>query len=400
MKTNIQIHRRLKWDQNIHYTSRRQTISKLPCAYKTHRICSLKPSPKYKIVKDEIIKRTKIPINVLKDVINLERSKNSLKKLTNLKLGLGRTVRLIKEIGKYNKENEIIESTECKSNKLYAGELEFYQFGKEIGRGAYAIVRECTHKLQVCERYAAKIYEKSKLYDQQKKRNVTREIKVMGLLNHPNIARLYEAIDGPKEIYLIMERIRGGSLFNYIRSRENRRLEETEARRFFGQIVSAINYCHIKGIIHRDLKFENLLLDENKNIKVIDFGFSTIVPVNCKLQMYCGTPSYMAPEIFSKRGYFGPPVDVWAMGVILYGMLTGKFPFQGSNENELYKNVSRGLYSVPINISSRAKKLISKMLATNPIMRPTCTEIMQDEFLHNEKISSFPRIPSLSNIRT
>lgn len=126
-----------------------------------------------------------------------------------------------------------------------------------------------------------------------------------------------------------MEYIGHTSLHAYLKSKINRRLEEKEAKYLFIQIVKGIDYCHYKNIVHRDIKLENILLDENHNIKIIDFGFSIIIPNYKKLNIFCGTPSYMAPEIVNKIMYSGNSADVWALGILLYVMLNGKFPFKG-----------------------------------------------------------------------
>jgi MAP/microtubule affinity-regulating kinase len=127
-----------------------------------------------------------------------------------------------------------------------------------------------------------------------------------------------------------MEHVSGGSLHGYLKSKPSRQMAEPEAKYLFKQVLQAINYCHSRCITHRDIKLENILLNEEKNhVKLIDFGFSTCIPVEKKVKLFCGTPSYMAPEIVSKREYLGPPADVWALGILFYALLCGKFPFKG-----------------------------------------------------------------------
>ena len=116
-----------------------------------------------------------------------------------------------------------------------------------------------------------------------------------------------------------------------------------------------MDYCHNKCIAHRDIKLENILLDDDNNLKIIDFGFSTCIPNDKKVKMFCGTPSYMAPEIVSKKEYCGPPADIWALGVLLFALLCGTFPFKGSNDKDLYKRIARGEFTVPDHVSARAK---------------------------------------------
>jgi len=148
-------------------------------------------------------------------------------------------------------------------------------------------------------------------------------------MNHDNIVKLIEAFETDSHVYLVMEDVSGGSLHSYLKEMINKQLEEEEARRIFKQIMIALKYCHSKCIAHRDIKLENILLDEDKNVKLIDFGFSTCIPNHKKIRMFCGTPSYMAPQIVSKVEYAGPPADIWATGVLLYALLNGCFPFRG-----------------------------------------------------------------------
>lgn len=192
---------------------------------------------------------------------------------------------------------------------IFTGSIDKYAFGSVLGSGSYAIVKEATF-LPNRSKFAIKTYEKSKLLDPQKKRNLTREIKIMKRLDHPNIIKFNEAIDSPKQIHIVMEYINGFSLHNYIKRRPSRIVPESEARRIFGQILNAIEYCHSLEITHRDLKLENILLDNSLNVKVIDFGFSTLVPHDKLIKIFCGTPSYMSPEIVSRKEYLGWSADI------------------------------------------------------------------------------------------
>ena len=136
-----------------------------------------------------------------------------------------------------------------------------------------------------------------------------------------------------------------------------------------------MNYCHSKNIVHRDLKLENILIDESRNIKLIDFGFSIITPYDKKLSIFCGTPSYMAPELVEKKEYFGPPVDVWALGIILYVMVCGIFPFKGNDDKELYKNITDCDYQLPNGMNSALKRLLQKILKYDSLQRLTSEEV-------------------------
>src|SRR5689334_3159288 len=130
-------------------------------------------------------------------------------------------------------------------------------------------------------------------------------------------------------MHLVMEYVGNTSLQSYLKSKATRRVEEPEAKKLFRQLCQGISYCHSKNIVHRDIKLENILLDENLNVKIIDFGFSLSTPLEKTLTVFCGTPSYMSPEIVSKHQYRGGPSDVWALGIVLYALLSGRFPFRG-----------------------------------------------------------------------
>jgi serine/threonine protein kinase len=186
------------------------------------------------------------------------------------------------------------------------------------------VVRIGLHK-DLNQKIACKVYEKFKLLEPNRRKSVIREIKIMEKLDHRFIAKLYEGFDTHKQVFLVMEYVNGGSLHGYLKSKPNRQMPEQEVRFLFKQVVSALAYCHSRNVAHRDIKLENILLNEEKTmVKLIDFGFSTCIPNEKKVKLFCGTPSYMAPEIVSKKEYSGPPADIWALGVLLDG-----FPSKG-----------------------------------------------------------------------
>lgn len=144
-------------------------------------------------------------------------------------------------------------------------------------------------------------------------------------------------------------------------------MEENEAKFLIKQVISAISYCHHRNVTHRDIKLENILLnDSHTEVKLIDFGFSTCIPNDKKLKLFCGTPSYMAPEIVSKIEYCGPPADIWALGVLYYALLCGKFPFKGANDKELYNKILNSELEFPPHVSSQARTFLNKILHKNP----------------------------------
>merc|ERR1711871_1705974 len=202
---------------------------------------------------------------------------------------------------------------------------------------------------------------------------VKREINILKLCTHPHIIRLYEVIDTPSDIFVIMEYVPEAELFDYIVSRG--RLPADEARQFFHQIVSGIEYCHHHRVVHRDLKPENLLLDADKNIKIADFGLSNMMCDGDFLRTSCGSPNYAAPEVISGHLYAGPEVDVWSCGVILYALLCGSLPFDDESIPNLFKKIKSGMYSLPTHLSQLARNLIPRMLEVDPMKRITIPEI-------------------------
>jgi len=271
--------------------------------------------------------------------------------------------------------NDFIASEASKEQNK--GNIEDYAIGNQLGHGAYAVVKSGVHK-ESNRPVAIKVYEKYKLISSQRKNCVNREIRILKKLDHQNIVKLYEIIDTSRQLYLIMELVRGRSLLSYVRAKSGKKLEEPDAIRIFKQVLAGIRFCHKNNIVHRDIKMENVLLDDRFNIKIIDFGFSTWSPPGQKLKIFCGTPSYMSPEIVNKKEYYGPPSDMWSLGVLLYAILCGAFPFRGATELELYRNISKGLFNIPSYVSMPARNLISKLLSLDPQKRPTADEVAKD----------------------
>uniref|UniRef100_A0A8C5HWZ5 non-specific serine/threonine protein kinase n=1 Tax=Gouania willdenowi TaxID=441366 RepID=A0A8C5HWZ5_GOUWI len=207
-----------------------------------------------------------------------------------------------------------------------------------------------------------------------------REVRIMKILNHPNIVKLFEVIETEKTLYLVMEYASGGEVFDYLVA--HGRMKEKEARAKFRQIVSAVQYCHQRRIVHRDLKAENLLLDADMNIKIADFGFSNEFTVGSKLDTFCGSPPYAAPELFQGKKYDGPEVDVWSLGVILYTLVSGSLPFDGQNLKELRERVLRGKYRIPFYMSTDCENLLKKLLVLNPVKRGSLEQIMKDHWMN------------------
>nr|XP_029543844.1 MAP/microtubule affinity-regulating kinase 3 isoform X1 [Oncorhynchus nerka] len=260
-----------------------------------------------------------------------------------------------------------------------------YRLLKTIGKGNFAKVKLARHILTGRE-VAIKIIDKTQL-NSNSLQKLFREVRIMKLLNHPNIVKLFEVIETERTLYLVMEYASGGEVFDYLVA--HGRMKEKEARAKFRQIVSAVQYCHQKHIVHRDLKAENLLLDADMNIKIADFGFSNEFTMGNKLDTFCGSPPYAAPELFQGKKYDGPEVDVWSLGVILYTLVSGSLPFDGQNLKELRERVLRGKYRIPFYMSTDCENLLKRFLVLNPAKRGTFevrddseNQIMKDRWIN------------------
>ncbi|PKA66206.1 SNF1-related protein kinase catalytic subunit alpha KIN10 [Apostasia shenzhenica] len=249
-----------------------------------------------------------------------------------------------------------------------------YKLGKTLGIGSFGKVKIAEHAL-TGHKVAIKILNRRKIKNMEMEEKVRREIKILRLFMHPHIIRLYEVIETHSDIYVVMEYVKSGELFDYIV--EKGRLQENEARRFFQQIISGVEYCHRNMVVHRDLKPENLLLDSKSNVKIADFGLSNIMRDGHFLKTSCGSPNYAAPEVISGKLYAGPEVDVWSCGVILYALLCGTLPFDDENIPNLFKKIKGGIYTLPSHLSPSARDLIPRMLVVDPMKRMTIREIRE-----------------------
>ena len=261
-----------------------------------------------------------------------------------------------------------------------------FQTGLKIGQGSFAVVKRCVHKTSG-HVLALKTYDKKSLNNQVATTNLHREIFVLATLKHPNIMSLYEVIDSRTHVHLVMELCQGTNLFHVIKKRKpDQRLPEPEAAQVFRQIVSSVAYMHSLNVVHRDIKLDNILtkVDNkgNHHIKLIDFGFATGCPPDEKLTNTCGTPHYMDPDLVKKAAYNGHAADVWALGVLLFILTTGKLPFYAAFESDLYRKIQSGRYQFPndmiekdgssYNPSQSLKNLIRKILEPNANLRITC----------------------------
>lgn len=266
-----------------------------------------------------------------------------------------------------------------------------YTLGKVIGEGAYGKVRIGTHRL-TSNRVAIKQIPKAM------SASLTREIHHHRQLHHPHVTQMYEVIATESYIWIVTELCCGGELFDYLA--EKGRLSEDEARIIFGQLCLAVAYLHDKGIVHRDLKLENVLLDERCRVKLGDFGFTREYERGVYMETFCGTTGYAAPEMLKGTRYLGPEVDVWSMGVILYCLLTGTLPFDDDDEAVMKEKVIRGKYEDPQWLSKDARDLIGNILQMDPSKRLTIPQILsspwfttKDETASKEE----PVTPSVSD---
>ncbi|XP_019770898.2 maternal embryonic leucine zipper kinase-like [Dendroctonus ponderosae] len=253
-----------------------------------------------------------------------------------------------------------------------------YETEKTIGCGGFAKVKLATH-LATGEKVAIKIMDKKMLGDDLHR--VSLELQALKHLKHDNICQLYQVIETESQFFIIMEYCSGGELFDHIV--EKNRLSESESRMFFRQIVSAVAYLHSVGYAHRDLKPENVLLDKQQNLKLIDFGLCAKPEGGMEnpLHTSCGSPTYAAPELILGQQYLGCEVDVWAMGVLLYTLLTGSLPFDDLSIDNLYRKILNGKYHEPDFISKESKNLIRSMLQVEPSKRIKVSKLLNHSWL-------------------
>nr|ACJ48972.2 cold-induced CIPK [Lepidium latifolium]AUQ44337.1 CIPK [Lepidium latifolium] len=254
-----------------------------------------------------------------------------------------------------------------------------YEVGKLLGQGTFAKVYHARN-LKTGDNVAVKVIDKDRVLKVGMNEQTKREISVMKLLKHPNIVELHEVMATKSNIYFVMEYVKGGELFNKVSSGK---LKEEVARKYFQQLVHAVDYCHSRGVCHRDLKPENLLVDEEGNLKVSDFGLSALADSRRQdglLHTTCGTPAYVAPEVISRKGYDGFKADVWSCGVILFVLLAGYLPFRDSNLMELYKKIGKAEVKFPSGFAPGARRLLKRILDPNPNTRISTEEIMQSSW--------------------
>uniref|UniRef100_A0A914ZFL7 Serine/threonine-protein kinase kin-29 n=1 Tax=Parascaris univalens TaxID=6257 RepID=A0A914ZFL7_PARUN len=275
---------------------------------------------------------------------------------------------------------------DCNVNKLErVGE---YKIGKTIGKGNFAVVRLAKHSISNTK-VAVKIVNKSRL-DGESVLKIDREIRILKTLTHPHIIKLYEVIRTDQYIFIVTEYAGHGEVFEMLM--EKGRVSEAEARRLFHQTTAAVAYCHSHCIVHRDLKAENLLLDAHNDVKLIDFGFSNFQQPQSLLSTWCGSPPYAAPELLLGKEYDGMKADVWSLGVILYVLVTGGFPFPSHSLDKLKRAVLAGQLKIPYWVSVECSDLIRKMLTFHPGKRYSVENVVQHRWFIAEQSAKMQQL--------
>ncbi|XP_069964879.1 uncharacterized protein Sik3 isoform X3 [Bactrocera oleae] len=253
----------------------------------------------------------------------------------------------------------------------------YYELEKTIGKGNFAVVKLASN-IVTKSKVAIKIIDKTCL-NREYLTKTFREISILKSLRHPHITRLYEVMQSETMIYLVTEYASNGEIFDHLA--ENGPMKELEAARVFTQLVSAVQYCHSMGVVHRDLKAENVLLDNDMNIKLADFGFSNRYEEGSPLTTWCGSPPYAAPEVFQGLEYDGPKADIWSLGVVLYALVCGALPFNGDTLLELKGRVVTGKFRIPYFMSRDCEHLLRNMLVVEPDRRYTLKQIIKHRWL-------------------
>ena len=334
---------------------------------------------------------------------------NPIKAINEEKLGLDKTPKVKKEIKirfslNLNKANSHNLSNQVKSNngrkysqhvkcelsldnstsnktvinsKLFHKKLDDYLITRELGKGSYAVVKLAMDK-KTKNKYAIKIYSKQCLIDPQLRNTVKNEINILKQIDNENVMKLYEVIDTQSNLYLVLEYINGINLLEIIKNEKFHYIAESRAKKIFLKVVLGIWYCHKINIYHRDIKLENILVLKDDSIKIIDFGFGIICKEDSYQKLFCGTKSYMPPEIVKKEKYIASYSDIWSLGVLFYAMLFGVFPFKGKDEDELFEKIKEAKLSFPEYnpISDKTKELFEKIFVVIPSDRISLDEMI------------------------
>lgn len=266
-----------------------------------------------------------------------------------------------------------------------------WEIGAELGRGTTGIVYQVQNKVTHLKAAMKVVDSRHQMTPDEwnlLKERTYREANILKLLDHPSIVKIYDFYEKDGKWYLVMELVTGGELLDRVQDHPDGRIPEKQARIWFRQIVSAVQYCHEHLIVHRDLKLENVLIDKDDNVKITDFGFANFIADHeAFMKTFCGSPMYAPPEIFIGVKYKGPPLDIWSMGVLLFTMLAGAFPWKSKQADyNLMREVVSGRFALPAHMSPAVQNLIKSMLVVNPDDRPSPTTILNDPWLRDDDL--------------
>ncbi|CAJ0929173.1 unnamed protein product, partial [Mesorhabditis belari] len=254
--------------------------------------------------------------------------------------------------------------------KLKLGEFELTE---TLGSGTFGKVKVGVHEV-TGYKVAIKMMSRAVIKHLDVANKIRREIQNLSQFSHPHIIQLYAVVSTPTHIFMVMEYVSGGELFEYIVKKGS--LNTNDARRFFQQIISGVSYCHNHFVVHRDLKPENLLLDKDLNVKIADFGLSNMMRDGDFLRTSCGSPNYAAPEVISGMLYCGPEVDIWSCGVILFALLSGRLPFDDDHIPALFRKIKAGVFTIPQHFDQLVTDLLKRMLEVDATKRAKIHEII------------------------
>ncbi|KAK5885588.1 hypothetical protein CesoFtcFv8_019284 [Champsocephalus esox] len=264
-----------------------------------------------------------------------------------------------------------------------------YRLEKTLGKGQTGLVKLGVHCI-TGQKVAIKIVNREKLSESVLMK-VEREIAILKLIEHPHVLKLHDVYENNKYLYLVLEHVSGGELFDYLVKKG--RLTPKEARKFFRQIISALDFCHSHSICHRDLKPENLLLDEKNNIRIADFGMASLQVGDSLLETSCGSPHYACPEVIRGEKYDGRRADVWSCGVILFALLVGALPFDHDNLRQLLEKVKSGVFHMPHFIPPECQALLKGMIEVHPDKRLTLEAIQKHSWYQGGRNEPCPEQP-------
>jgi len=272
----------------------------------------------------------------------------------------------------------------CEEGGVLAGKYRTVRF---LGRGTSASVWEAEDS-DSGGKFAIKVFDKSKNDWNSHSKHAVREAKLLQNLKHPAIVRVHETLDTPKFFHIVLDLVVGGSLRELVRKQGSPGLGEESSRRLFHQICEGVCFLHLRNFVHRDIKLENILVEsETGDAKIIDFGFALMLrSTDQRLRVFCGTPSYMAPELVMNQEYSGFCTDMWALGVVLFGMLAGRLPFEGQTESQLYAKIRRAQFKFPGGVPELPRRVVSGILRVDATARPTAAQVVQHRWVTSQDI--------------